>query len=173
MQLQDLSTPAALIERQRMTRNIERMQQRMNQFGVTFRPHVKTTKCIEIAKAQIDAGAKGITVSTLKEAEQFFSAGITDILYAVGMVAPKLKQAAALIDQGCNLKIIADNADSAKAIVAFSQANQTPFEVWIEIDTDGHRSGVNPESDELLTIGQLLQQGNVTLGGVKIGRAHV
>ena len=73
MQLQDLSTPAALIERQRMTRNIERMQQRMNQFGVTFRPHVKTTKCIEIAKAQIDAGAKGITVSTLKEANNFFS----------------------------------------------------------------------------------------------------
>lgn len=166
MPLQDLSTPAALIERQRMTRNIERMQQRMNQFGVTFRPHVKTTKCIEIAKAQIDAGAKGITVSTLKEAEQFFAAGMTDILYAVGMVAPKIKQAAALINQGCNLKIIADNADSAKAIVAFSQANQTPFEVWIEIDTDDHRSGVNPESDDLLTIGRHLQQGNVTLGGV-------
>jgi len=166
MQLQDLSTPAALIEHSRMARNIERMQQRMNQFDVTFRPHVKTTKCVEIARAQIDAGAQGITVSTLKEAEQFFSAGMTDILYAVGMVAPKLKQAAALINNGCKLKIIADNADSAKAIVAFSQANQTPFEVWIEIDTDGHRSGVNPESDELLTIGQLLQQGNVTLGGV-------
>jgi len=166
MQLQDLTTPAALIERDRMTRNIERMQQRMNQFGVAFRPHVKTTKCIEIARAQIAAGAQGITVSTLKEVEQFFAAGITDILYAVGMVAPKLKQAAALINKGCNLKIIADNADSAKAIVAFSQANQTPFEVWIEIDTDGHRSGVDPESDELLSIGRLLQQGNVTLGGV-------
>jgi D-serine deaminase-like pyridoxal phosphate-dependent protein len=166
MQLQDLATPAALIDTTRMQRNIQRMQQRMNALGVAFRPHVKTTKCIEVAQAQIGAGARGITVSTLKEAEQFFAAGITDILYAVGMVGPKLKQAAALIDKGCALKIIADSASSAAAIVAFSQATQTPFEVWIEIDTDGHRSGVQPAGDDLLTIGRLLHQGAVTLGGV-------
>lgn len=166
MHLQDLTTPAALVDTRRMQRNIERMQQRMNTLGVAFRPHVKTTKCVDIALAQIAAGARGITVSTLKEAEQFFAAGITDILYAVGMAAPKLKQAAALINKGCALKIIADSADSAAAIVAFSQANNTPFEVWIEIDTDGHRSGVQPASDDLLTIGRLLHQGAVTLGGV-------
>ncbi len=166
MQLQDLTTPAALIDTVRMQRNIQRMQQRMNTLGVAFRPHVKTTKCIDIARAQIAAGARGITVSTLKEADQFFAAGIHDILYAVGMAAPKLKQAAALINKGCALKIIADSADSASAIVAFSQANNTPFEVWIEIDTDGHRSGVQPASDDLLTIGRLLHQGAVTLGGV-------
>lgn len=166
MQLQDLTTPAALIDTARMQRNIQRMQQRMNTLGVAFRPHVKTTKCIDIALAQIAAGARGITVSTLKEAEQFFAAGITDILYAVGMVAPKLKQAAALLDKGCALKIIADSANSAAAIVAFSHANQTPFEVWIEIDTDGHRSGVQPAGDDLLTIGRLLHRGAVTLGGV-------
>lgn len=166
MQLQDLTTPAALIDTARMQRNIQHMQQRMNTLGVAFRPHVKTTKCIEVARAQIAAGARGITVSTLKEAEQFFAAGIKDILYAVGMAAPKLKQAAALIDKGCALKIISDSADSAAAIVAFSQASQTPFEVWIEIDTDGHRSGVQPASGDLLTIGRLLHQGAVTLGGV-------
>ncbi|MES1980213.1 MAG: DSD1 family PLP-dependent enzyme [Pseudomonadota bacterium] len=166
MQLQDLTTPAALIDTARMQRNIRRMQQRMNTLGVAFRPHVKTTKCVDIAQAQIAAGARGITVSTLKEAEQFFAAGITDILYAVGMAAPKLRQAAALINKGCALKIIADSADSAAAIVAFSQANNTPFEVWIEIDTDGHRSGVQPAGEDLLTIGRLLHQGAVTLGGV-------
>jgi len=166
MDLQDLTTPAALIDIARMHRNIQRMQQRMTALGVSFRPHVKTTKCIEVARAQIDAGARGITVSTLKEAEQFLAADFTDILYAVGMVAPKLKQAAALIDKGCALKIIADSTSSASAILAYSQANDTPFEVWIEIDTDGHRSGVKPASDDLLTIGRLLQQGKVNLGGV-------
>ena len=69
MQLQDLNTPAALVDTARMQRNITRMQQRMNSLGVAFRPHVKTTKCIAIAQAQIEAGARGITVSTLKEAE--------------------------------------------------------------------------------------------------------
>lgn len=167
MQLQDLNTPAALVDTARMQRNITRMQQRIDSLSVAFRPHVKTTKCVAIAQAQIAAGARGITVSTLKEAEQFFAAGITDILYAVGMAPPKLKQAAALIAQGCTLKIIADSAASAAAIVAYARQHNVAFEVWIEIDTDGHRSGVLPAGDELITIGQLLHQGSpATLGGV-------
>jgi D-serine deaminase-like pyridoxal phosphate-dependent protein len=156
MHLQDLSTPAALVDTQRMAHNIARMQTRMNALGVAFRPHVKTTKCIEIAQQQLSAGARGITVSTLKEAEQFFATGITDILYAVGMSAPKLKQAAALMAKGCDLKIIADSADAARAIVDFGQLHGMEFDVWIEVDTDGHRSGVKPHSDDLITIGQLL-----------------
>jgi D-serine deaminase-like pyridoxal phosphate-dependent protein len=166
MQIAELSTPAALIDTTRMRRNVERMQTRMNNLGVSFRPHVKTTKCIEIAKSQIDAGARGITVSTLKEAEQFFAAGITDILYAVGMVTPKLKQAAALVARGCQLKIVADSQASAQAIVDFSRQQNVQFEVWIEVDTDSHRSGVKPLGDELIAIGRLLHGGGVKLAGV-------
>jgi D-serine deaminase-like pyridoxal phosphate-dependent protein len=170
MHLQDLSTPAALIDIQRMQRNIARMQTRMGALGVAFRPHVKTSKCVEITQQQIAAGARGITVSTLKEADQFFTAGVTDILYAVGMSAPKLKQAAALMAKGCALKIIADSEVSAKAIVEFGQRSGLQFEVWIEIDSDGHRSGVKPESDELLVIGQLLsEEGTQSLGGTRLG----
>ncbi|WP_200818294.1 alanine racemase, partial [Caballeronia glebae] len=78
MELQSLNTPAALIDVERMTRNIERMQHRLNALGVSFRPHVKTTKCNQVVQAQVDAGARGITVSTLKEAEQFFASGVLD-----------------------------------------------------------------------------------------------
>jgi D-serine deaminase-like pyridoxal phosphate-dependent protein len=166
MQIAELSTPAALIDITRMQRNIDRMQTRMNQLGVSFRPHVKTTKCIEIAQLQQLAGARGITVSTLKEAEQFFSAGFADILYAVGMVPPKLKQAAALIARGCQLKIVADSISAASAIVDYSREHQVRFEVWIEVDTDNHRSGVKPQDAALLQIGQLLHAGGVILGGV-------
>jgi D-serine deaminase-like pyridoxal phosphate-dependent protein len=163
--LSELNTPIALVDTERLHRNIDRMQSRMNDLKVAFRPHVKTTKCVPIAKAQIDAGARGITVSTLKEAEQFFASGITDILYAVSMSAPKLKQAAALIIQGCHLKITADSAKSAQAIVDFSVQHSTKFEAWIEIDTDSHRAGVLPESDALLEIGIILAQAGA-LGGV-------
>ena len=96
MKLESLSTPAALVDAVRMQRNIDTMQQRMNALGVALRPHVKTSKCVEVVRRQIAAGARGITVSTLKEAEQFFAAGVTDILYAVGMVPSKLAQAKAL-----------------------------------------------------------------------------
>ncbi len=169
MHLHDLSTPAALVDTQRMAHNIARMQTRMGALGVAFRPHVKTTKCVEIAQQQLSAGARGITVSTLKEAEQFLAAGVTDILYAVGMSAPKLKQAAALMAEGCDLKIIADSADAAMAIVHFGQQHGVQFDVWIEVDTDGHRSGVKPHSDDLLRIGKLLHGDAQATYGARLG----
>ncbi|MET3917505.1 D-serine deaminase-like pyridoxal phosphate-dependent protein [Variovorax sp. OAS795] len=161
-----LGTPAALIDLPRMQRNIDRMQARMDALGKRFRPHVKTTKCTPVVRAQLAAGAQGITVSTLKEAEQFFADGITDILYAVGMAQHRLAQALALRRKGCDLKIITDSAASAAAISAFGRAQGEPFEVWIEIDTDGHRSGIKPGEAALLEVGRILHAGGMVLGGV-------
>jgi D-serine deaminase-like pyridoxal phosphate-dependent protein len=166
MNFTDLSTPAALIDCERMERNIHLMQARMNLLGVRFRPHVKTTKCFEVTALQIGSGANGITVSTLKEAEQFFNHGVQDILYAVGIVAPKLKQVAALCEKGCDLKIIADSVACAQAIVDFGRSGGQRFQVMIEIDTDNHRSGVKPESDDLISIGKILHEGGANLLGV-------
>ncbi|MBY4594605.1 DSD1 family PLP-dependent enzyme [Ottowia caeni] len=165
-QISELSTPCALIDMQRMQRNIARMQERMNSLGVSFRPHVKTSKCVPVAQAQKASGARGITVSTLKEAEQFFEAGFTDILYAVGIVSSKLPQALALRQRGCNLKIITDNITVAREIGHFAAAHKTTFEVWIEIDTDGHRSGIKPEEPALLDVAQALREGGLEVGGV-------
>lgn len=166
MNLESLNTPAALIDVARMNRNIERMQQRMNALGVRFRPHVKTTKCAQVVEAQIEAGARGITVSTLKEAEQFFATGIRDIVYAVGMAPTKLAQALALRRKGCDLKIVADSVACAQAIAAYGRDHGEPFEVWIEIDVDGHRSGIAPEDDTLLAVAAALADGGMRLGGV-------
>jgi D-serine deaminase-like pyridoxal phosphate-dependent protein len=166
MNLESLNTPAALIDVARMHHNIERMQQRMNALGVSFRPHVKTSKCEQVVKAQMDAGAHGITVSTLKEAEQFFASGIRDIVYAVGMAPTKLSQALALRRQGCDLKIVADSVACAEAIVAFGREHDERFEVWIEIDVDGHRSGIAPDDETLLAVGTTLARGDMHLGGV-------
>jgi D-serine deaminase-like pyridoxal phosphate-dependent protein len=164
--LRDLDTPAALIDLVRMHHNIACMQDRMHALGVAFRPHVKTSKCLPVVQAQLDAGARGITVSTLKEAEQFFAAGIADILYAVGMVPGKLPQAVALRRKGCDLKLIADSVAGAEAIARFGREHREAFEVWIEIDVDGHRSGVPPESATLIDVGRALHEGGLRLGGV-------
>ncbi|MFX1766055.1 DSD1 family PLP-dependent enzyme [Paraburkholderia sp. A1RI-2L] len=166
MNLESLNTPAALIDVVRMHRNIERMQRRMNALGVNFRPHVKTTKCEQVVTAQMKAGAHGITVSTLKEAEQFLARGIRDIVYAVGMAPTKLPQALALRRQGCDLKIVADSVVCAEAIVAFGREHNERFDVWIEIDVDGHRSGIAPEDDTLLAVAATLSNGGMHLGGV-------
>ena len=164
--LPDLDTPAALVDTARMRRNIARMQERTNALGVAFRPHVKTSKCLPVVQAQLDAGARGITVSTLKEAEQFFAAGIADVLYAVCMVPGKLAQALALRRRGCDLKLLTDSVAGAEAIARFGKEHGEAFEVWIEIDVDGHRSGVPPESATLLEVGRALHEGGMRLGGV-------
>lgn len=162
MSLSELPTPTALIDEACMARNIARMQSRISGLGATLRPHVKTAKCLPVAQAQLAAGARGITVSTLKEAEVFFDAGIRDILYAVCIPAPKLAQAQALRERGCQLKVVVDSVAAAQAIVATGH----PFQVLIEIDTDGHRAGVKPESDLLLDIGRTLHAGGAVLTGV-------
>ena len=165
--LAELDTPAAIVDTARMQANIRRMQTRMNELGVCFRPHVKTSKCLPVVHAQLAAGAQGITVSTLKEAEQFFAAGIGDILYAVGITAAKLPKVLALRRQGCDLKIIADNAAAADAVAAFGKEHGEVFEVWIEVDCDGHRSGIRPdEKDRLVDLARRLAEGGMRLGGV-------
>ncbi|MYN12287.1 DSD1 family PLP-dependent enzyme [Pusillimonas sp. TS35] len=164
--LQQLNTPSALVDVTRMQRNIARMQARMDALGVRFRPHVKTSKSLPVVRAQMAAGAQGITVSTLKEAEQFFEAGIDDIFYAVGMAPGKLAQAHALVRRGCALKLLTDNVDAAQAICTYGAEHSVMFEVWIEIDTDGHRSGIKPNDEILLAVAQALRDGGMRIGGV-------
>ncbi|MCL2123600.1 MAG: DSD1 family PLP-dependent enzyme [Desulfovibrionaceae bacterium] len=166
MDLNAIPTPAALIDVRRMQANIRRMQEHMHALGVALRPHAKTAKCLRVTQAQNDAGAKGITVSTLKEAEQFFAGGISDITYAVCMAPAKLPQALGLMRRGCCLKILTDSVDGARAIAEFGQSNQSVFEVLIEIDTDGHRSGVPPEAPELTDIAAALTAGGAKVHGV-------
>ncbi len=162
MELPDLPTPCALIDRTRLDRNIERMQNHLSRLGVRLRPHVKTSKCVPVAQAQRAAGAAGITVSTLKEASSFFEAGFEDLLYAVGIVPAKLAQVREQRERGCKLTVVLDSVTAAQAVVAADHR----FDVMIEIDTDGHRAGVAPESDALLAIGRTLHDGGAALLGV-------
>jgi len=164
--LPELQTPAALVDVRRMQANIARMQSRMDALGVKLRPHVKTSKCLPVVQAQLAAGARGITVSTLKEAEEFFDAGIGDILYAVGIAPNKLERALALRRRGCDLKLVTDNLAGAEAVAGFGREQGEAFEVLVEIDVDGHRSGIPPEGALLLEVGRALHEGGVRLGGV-------
>ncbi len=167
MQLADLETPALLLDAPKMERNIARMRARMAALGVAFRPHLKTGKSIDVTR-RLFAGATGdntgpVTVSTLREADYFFNYGFTDILYAVGIAQNKLKHVADLRARGCDLKIILDNMDAANIVAAFSAQSGKAIPTLIEIDSDGHRAGVLPESDGLITIGRTL---GASLAGV-------
>ncbi|WP_024698226.1 DSD1 family PLP-dependent enzyme [Pseudomonas avellanae] len=164
--LPSLDTPVALLDMPRMQRNIQRMQQRMNELGVRLRPHVKTSKSLPVIQAQIAAGASGVTVSTLKEAEHCFAEGISDVFYAVAIAPGKLDQALKLRRNGCRLSILTDSVVAAQTIVAFGQQHDEQFEVWIEIDCDGHRSGLTVEDNALIEVAKTLVEGGMHLRGV-------
>jgi len=159
-------TPALLLNADVMRANIARMNAAVRRHGVQLRPHLKTAKCIEIARAMTDGWSGAVTVSTLKEAEQFAAAGFLDILYAVGIVPAKLDAAAQLVEAGAQITLILDTVEAARAVTA----HPLRWPVLIEIDSDGKRAGVAPgDAGRLLAIAEALS-GGAELRGVMTHR---
>ena len=164
--LQAIPTPALLLDRDRMERNIGRMQGRLARLGVPLRPHVKTCKSDAVARCILGGTPGPITVSTLKEAAYFADRGYTDILYAVGITPGKLAEVARLLRRGVALRVVLDEPDAARAVVAAAESERLPVGVMLEIDCDGHRSGLDPASDALLAVADALRSPFVSLDGV-------
>lgn len=156
MKLDELDTPALILDRSLMASNLQAMTERINSRGIKLRPHMKTAKCFQVAELALDGNFGGITVSTLKEAGYFHSCGLRDILYAVCISPQKLEHVAALRDQGCNLTIITDSAVVARYIAAENKGIK--YDVMIEIDCGESRTGIPCDSPELLDIAAILQE---------------
>ncbi len=148
--LNDLPTPCLLLDEARMVRNIARIHAKLADTGVRYRAHLKTAKSVEVARLQMLDAAGPAMVSTLREAEVFADAGVTDITYGVGIARQKLDRVMALRARGIDLAVILDSVAQAEAVAAASTLD-LPLAALIEIDCDGHRSGVKPEDAGLLT----------------------
>jgi D-serine deaminase-like pyridoxal phosphate-dependent protein len=167
--LESLETPCLVLDADRLEQNIARMRAKIRAHGVVLRPHVKTAKNIEVTRLVLgsDLGRGQITVSTLKEAEFFFSSGVSDILYAVGITPNKLDHVLRLRKAGANITLILDNVESARIVTEKGKTEGERFPVLVEIDSDGHRSGIQPDHPLLLEIARVVHEGNGTrLAGV-------
>lgn len=163
--LGDLETPCLVLDADRMERNIARLRERLAPLNVTLRPHLKTAKSVEIAQRVMATPQGPATVSTLKEAEFFAAAGVRDIIYAVGIAPWKLAKVIALRRQGVDLAVVLDTVEQAQAVAAASREAGYPIPALIEIDCDGHRSGVLPaDRDRLVAIGRALVEGGQLRG---------
>lgn len=164
--LGELETPCLIVDADRMDRNIARLRGRLDGFGVSLRPHLKTAKSIEVARRVMTSPAGPATVSTLKEATQFAAAGVRDIIYAVGIAPSKLARVHELRAEGVDLAVVLDTVEQAEAVAAASRETGERIPALIEIDCDGHRSGVPPiDRSRLVEIGRALQ-GGAELRGV-------
>ncbi len=156
MHIDDLPTPALVLDRTRLSANLASMTGRMQELGVDLRPHLKTAKSIEIARLATAGHSGGIAVSTLREAEYFAAAGLRDIVYAVGIVPAKLRRVTRLRSEGVDLVVILDSVAAARGVAAVATELGAEVPVLVEIDSDGRRAGVVPESEELIEVAHVL-----------------
>jgi D-serine deaminase-like pyridoxal phosphate-dependent protein len=143
-----LDTPALIVDLDRMDAAIERMGSYMAARGVALRPHAKTHKSLEVGRRQVAAGATGLTVGTLGEAEVFVDGGLDDLFIAYPLIpqGPKAERVAALAARATRLRIGLDSAAGARALAAALGERAGSVQVLIEVDSGGRRSGVAPSA---------------------------
>lgn len=137
----ELDTPALVIDWDKMQHNITAMQQVADNAGVKLRPHTKTHKTPLIAHMQQKAGATGITVAKLGEAEVMTAGGIDDILIAFPLQgAPKLQRLLYLAERA-NVRVSLDSRKVAQDISDAAQARGMKIDVYVEVDIGLGRVG--------------------------------
>lgn len=166
--LEEIPTPALLLDLDALEANLARMAARCRELGVRLRPHVKTHKCVEVAERQQASGASGITVSTLHEARVFGRRGFDDRTWAFPLPASRAREAAELAD-GSGLAL---TVDSPEAIAHLERIGR-PCRVWLEVDCGYGRSGVDPDAPRALRAAEALDRSpTLMLAGLLTHAGH-
>ena len=153
MHYTELDTPALSIDLDGLEKNIRNLQQACDQLEIGLRVHTKTHKTPDIARMQIQAGAFGIVCQKLGETEVMVEAGIEDTLIPYNIVGrPKLERLTRLIKQEkATITVASDSATTVEGLSAQAARDGCTIRVIVEMDTGGHRCGVQSprETQEL------------------------
>jgi D-serine deaminase-like pyridoxal phosphate-dependent protein len=173
MNLQELKTPGILLDIERVRRNAARMSDVASGNGVRLRPHIKTHKCIEVARIQTEGHDGAITVSTLAEARAFAKHGFSDITFAVPIERGKFDEAIELLQTGVKLNLLTNDTGTILALDTAAGAAGVTFDVFVKIDCGTHRVGVEPDSEEAVAIPRLLSDAaNLNFAGILTHAGH-
>ena len=162
-----IHTPAFVVNETVALRNITKFQAHCDKAGLALRPHIKTHKSIRFAKAQLDAGAIGITCQKVSEAEAMIADGIDDILITYNILGPaKLKRLRALSNRLRALSVVADNSVVVQGLAqAFAGASR-PLTVLVECDTGAGRCGVQTPDDAVALAAEITNAQGLIFGGL-------
>jgi len=142
-----IDTPAVVVDLDRLDAAIGLMAAVMADRGVDLRPHAKTHKSLEVGRRQLAAGAAGLTVGTIGEAEVFADGGLDDLFIAYPLVplGPKAGRLRTLARRS-RLRVGVDSASGVRAVADALGADRDAVQLLIEIDSGGRRSGAAPSS---------------------------
>jgi D-serine deaminase-like pyridoxal phosphate-dependent protein len=173
MHLETIKTPSLIIDYGRMKRNAERISKRAAELNVNLRPHVKTHRCLEIARLQTANTFGGIMVSTLSEARFFAAGGFSDITYGVPVERGKFVEAIEISKSVEKFSLLTDDAETVKALNEKAKSENARLNVFLKVDVGYHRCGVEPGTKEAFEIPQLIADStNLDFVGILTHAGH-
>ena len=170
--IEELPTPAVLIDLPTLRRNIAQMAELARGFGVALRPHWKTSKCAEVGRLQVEAGAVGLTAATAAEVEALVDAGFDDVFWAYPPVGPHRISTALRSARRARLIVGVDSLASAEPLAEAAAAEGVDLEIRLEVDTGLGRTGIHPD-DVQGAARRLPQLPGLALEGVFTHEGHV
>jgi D-serine deaminase-like pyridoxal phosphate-dependent protein len=143
----DVLTPAAIVDLDRLDDNLGRWQAHCDGLGLANRPHVKTHKCVEIARRQLQLGAVGVTCQTLHEAEVMAGAGIRDVVLPYNVVGERALRRLSSLLAHATVRVSADDPALLPGLASAAAAAGRELGVLVDCDTGLGRTGVtSPEA---------------------------
>lgn len=172
LSLDQIDTPALLVDLPALDRNIAMMAEATVSRGVGWRPHAKAHKSPAIAHRLLDAGALGVTCAKLGEAEVFAASGVRDILIANEVVGPIKARRLAALAAYCDVTVAVDSLENARELDAAARAMDSHPRVVIEVDSGMTRAGVLPGDGAVRLAQELAAMTGLRLAGLMSWEGH-
>lgn len=170
--LDELETPAAVVDIDRMHANLARVAAYAREHRLAWRPHVKTHKVPALAAAQLAAGAGGLTVATLGEAEAMATVA-SDLLLAYPPVgAAKLRRLTSL-PGNARLTVGLDSAEALRGLAGAAAAARRRVGVLVEVDVGMHRVGVQTPEEAVALADEVRRSGALEYRGIMFYPGHI
>jgi D-serine deaminase-like pyridoxal phosphate-dependent protein len=173
MKVDEIDTPALLLDLDLMDKNIRTMSEYLKGKKAKLRPHVKNHKIPTIARLEIDAGAVGVAVAKLSEAEVMAWGGIKDILITNQIVTEYKIARLMNLAKHCSLSVAVDNLENVKQLSNAAAQKNVKIGIVVEIDVGHHRAGVNPGKDAVPIAKSVIDSRGLEFKGLMGYEGHV
>ena len=166
--LNDIDTPAVLVDLDIAKANISRFQDYANAHGIKVRPHIKTHKLPLLAEMQLAAGATGITCQKISEAEAMVAgcAAIRDVLITYNIVGEQKLVRLRSLAEKVRLSVVADSAEVIDGLSQVFASSDRPLSVLVECNTGANRCGVASPRDADLLAARIAEAPGLIFGGL-------
>lgn len=166
MPVEEVDTPALLVDLDALEGNIARMAKAVEGGAVRLRPHAKSHKCAEIARRQIAAGAVGVCSQKVSEAEALVAGGVADVLVTNEIVGKTKVARLARLARDAKVAVLADDAGNVDELDSAARAERVRLDVLIEIDVGAQRCGIAPGEPALALVRRVAGCRNLRFAGL-------